>query len=129
MSASFPVEAKFHTFKPTVVPQPPPIEEPELDEFRERGRDGLVGAGGRIRAGGGDRGRSAADHLAADGCGSGIFFNALAAAQAMPSDEELDEMVREMIRPLLKAWLDDNLPVLVERLVRAEIERVARGGR
>jgi cell pole-organizing protein PopZ len=30
---------------------------------------------------------------------------------------------------MLKQWLDDNLPVLVERLVRAEIERVARGGR
>jgi uncharacterized protein len=56
-------------------------------------------------------------------------FSALAAAQVLPSDEELDEMVREMIRPMLKAWLDDNLPVLVERLVRAEIERVARGGR
>lgn len=56
-------------------------------------------------------------------------FSALAAAQVLPSDEQLDEMVREMIRPMLKAWLDDNLPVLVERLVRAEIERVARGGR
>ena len=28
---------------------------------------------------------------------------------------------------MLKAWLDDNLPALVERLVRAEIERVSRG--
>ena len=34
-----------------------------------------------------------------------------------------------MIRPLLKTWLDENLPSMVERLVRAEIERVARGGR
>jgi hypothetical protein len=38
-------------------------------------------------------------------------------------------MVREMLKPMLKAWLDDNLPILVERLVRTEIERVARGGR
>jgi cell pole-organizing protein PopZ len=30
---------------------------------------------------------------------------------------------------MLKTWLDDNLPVIVERLVRVEIERVARGGR
>ncbi len=30
---------------------------------------------------------------------------------------------------MLKDWLDDNLPTMVERLVRAEIERVARGGR
>lgn len=41
----------------------------------------------------------------------------------------LNEIVRDMLRPMLKGWLDDNLPVLVERLVRAEIERVARGGR
>ena len=34
-----------------------------------------------------------------------------------------------MLRPMLKAWLDENLPAMVERLVRAEIERVARGGR
>jgi uncharacterized protein len=41
----------------------------------------------------------------------------------------LDEITRECLRPLLKAWLDDNLPGLVERLVREEIERVARPGR
>ncbi len=56
-------------------------------------------------------------------------FNALIASRFLPSDEALTDMVRETIRPMLKAWLDDNLPVLVERLVRAEIERVARGGR
>jgi cell pole-organizing protein PopZ len=39
----------------------------------------------------------------------------------------LDDLVKEMLRPMLKAWLDDNLPSLVERLVRAEIERVSRG--
>ena len=36
----------------------------------------------------------------------------------------IEEMVREEIRPLLKAWLDANLPALVERQVRVEIERV-----
>ena len=41
----------------------------------------------------------------------------------------IEEMAREMLRPMLKQWLDDNLPVMVERLVRSEIERVARGGR
>ncbi len=56
-------------------------------------------------------------------------FSALIASQHLPSDEALRDMAREMLRPMLKAWLDDNLPVLVERLVRAEIERVARGGR
>jgi cell pole-organizing protein PopZ len=36
----------------------------------------------------------------------------------------LEDIVREEIRPMLKAWLDANLPSLVERLVSAEIERV-----
>ena len=39
----------------------------------------------------------------------------------------LEDVVKEMLRPMLKAWLDDNLPRIVERLVRMEIERVARG--
>ncbi|MBV9114205.1 MAG: DUF2497 domain-containing protein [Hyphomicrobiales bacterium] len=39
----------------------------------------------------------------------------------------LEDVVKEMLRPLLKTWLDDNLPQIVERLVRMEIERVARG--
>jgi cell pole-organizing protein PopZ len=41
----------------------------------------------------------------------------------------LEDLVQEMMRPMLKDWLDDNLPGLVERMVRAEIERVSRGGR
>jgi uncharacterized protein len=36
----------------------------------------------------------------------------------------VEDIVREELRPLLKGWLDANLPPLVERLVRAEIERV-----
>jgi cell pole-organizing protein PopZ len=38
-----------------------------------------------------------------------------------------DDLAREMLRPMLKSWLDDNLPALVERIVKAEIERVSRG--
>jgi cell pole-organizing protein PopZ len=37
----------------------------------------------------------------------------------------LEDMVRDEMRPMLKEWLDTNLPPLVERIVRAEIERVA----
>lgn len=40
----------------------------------------------------------------------------------------IEDVVREEVRPLLKAWLDQHLPELVERLVRAEIERVVRRG-
>lgn len=39
----------------------------------------------------------------------------------------LDQMAEEMLRPMLQDWLDNNLPQLVERLVREEIERIARG--
>ncbi len=36
----------------------------------------------------------------------------------------IEDLVREEVRPLLKSWLDANLPALVERVVRTEIERV-----
>jgi uncharacterized protein len=39
-------------------------------------------------------------------------------------DHPLDDLVRETLRPMLQAWLDENLPELVERLVKAEIARV-----
>lgn len=54
-------------------------------------------------------------------------FNSLAQTVLVQNSLTLDDLVREMLRPMLKAWLDDNLPNMVERLVRAEIERVARG--
>jgi cell pole-organizing protein PopZ len=54
-------------------------------------------------------------------------FNSLAHTVLVQNARTLEDLVREMLRPLLKTWLDDNLPGLVERLVRAEIERVSRG--
>ena len=56
-------------------------------------------------------------------------FQTLSASVSLANAEAMERMTREMLRPMLKQWLDDNLPVMVERLVRAEIERVARGGR
>ncbi|MQB09495.1 DUF2497 domain-containing protein [Agrobacterium sp. ICMP 6402] len=41
----------------------------------------------------------------------------------------IEDLAAEMLRPMLQDWLEDNLPTLVERLVREEIERVARGSR
>ena len=38
----------------------------------------------------------------------------------------LEDMALELMRPLLKTWLDQNLPDVVERLVQKEIERIAR---
>jgi uncharacterized protein len=54
-------------------------------------------------------------------------FNALSASIALQNSGRIEAMTRDMLRPMLKSWLDDNLPGLVERLVRAEIQRVARG--
>jgi cell pole-organizing protein PopZ len=54
-------------------------------------------------------------------------FSTLAQTALPQNARSLEDLVREMLRPLLKAWLDENLPGMVERLVRSEIERVARG--
>lgn len=54
-------------------------------------------------------------------------FNTLAQTVLVQNARTLEDLVREMLRPMLKSWLDENLPGMVERLVRAEIERVARG--
>lgn len=59
----------------------------------------------------------------------GNAFNALAHTVLANNGRTLDDLVKEMLRPMLKVWLDDNLPTIVERLVRSEIERVSRGGR
>lgn len=48
----------------------------------------------------------------------------------VPAHERtLEGLVKEMLRPMLKTWLDDNLPRLVEDLVRQEIERISRQSR
>ena len=56
-------------------------------------------------------------------------FETLAATIMAQNAAMVEESIRGMLRPMLKSWLDDNLPVIVEKLVRTEIERVARGGR
>jgi cell pole-organizing protein PopZ len=54
-------------------------------------------------------------------------FNSLAHMVLSNNARTLEDLVKEMLRPMLKSWLDDNLPGLVERIVKAEIERVSRG--
>ena len=57
----------------------------------------------------------------------GRAFNMLSQTVLSENARTLEDLVQEMLKPMLKMWLDDNLPPLVERLVRNEIERVARG--
>jgi uncharacterized protein len=54
-------------------------------------------------------------------------FGALAHTVLVQNAKTLEDLVKEMLRPMLQHWLDNNLPTMVERLVRQEIERVARG--
>jgi cell pole-organizing protein PopZ len=56
-------------------------------------------------------------------------FSALAHTILAQNARTLEDLVSEMLRPMLKDWLDENLPMLVERLVQEEIQRVARGRR
>ena len=94
---------------PTVVWRRPQVEGERPAESPERNEEGLMSP--------------EATEAAA------LSFGALSANLAVRSAELADEMVRETLRPMLKQWLDENLPPIVERLVRAEIQRVARGGR
>jgi cell pole-organizing protein PopZ len=54
-------------------------------------------------------------------------FGRLGTARVASQPQTVEDLMKEMLRPMLKVWLDDNLPALVERLVKAEIERVTRG--
>lgn len=56
-------------------------------------------------------------------------FDRLANAMVSGDAPKLDAAVEDVLRPMLKTWLDNNLPQMVERLVREEIERVTRGRR
>jgi len=99
--------------EPEPIPEPPapppPPPEPVLQVVRapEPGPEALVSP-------------------ATDASVSGAF-NLLAHTVLTQNARTLEDLVKEMLRPMLKTWLDDNLPAVVERLVRAEIERVSRG--
>jgi uncharacterized protein len=88
-------------------PEPPPLPPPPRAPRYDAGERGLV---------------SAATSAVVDSA-----FNSLAQTVLVQNGRTLEDLVREMLRPMLKTWLDDNLPSMVERLVRAEIERVSRG--
>ncbi|CAL4867429.1 hypothetical protein MMA231_01684 [Asticcacaulis sp. MM231] len=57
-------------------------------------------------------------------------FGALTSNLLVPhSDRTLEDVVKELLRPQLQAWLDENLPGIVEEQVRLEVERIARQSR
>jgi hypothetical protein len=69
------------------------------------------------------------EHLVGDPAAwsAASHFEKLERGILMPAaGRTLEDVVRELLRPMMKAWLDDNLPSIVEQQVAAEIERVAR---
>jgi len=102
--AAMPVAMAREPAPPEPEPAPPAPEAP--DSF-----DGLV----------------APAVAAATTAALGQLLRAVAAERSAPvhrGGPSIEDVVREELRPLLKSWLDQHLPPLVERLVRAEIERV-----
>jgi uncharacterized protein len=87
-----------------------PDEEPDVLELSERadGHEGLVSE---------DAAAASRQSLAA--------LSALRQREAAPADGgPLEAVVRDMLRPILKDWLDENLPQIVEELVTREISRI-----
>lgn len=66
--------------------------------------------------------------LVSDMAGAAVSaaFENLSSTILSANARTLEDLVKDMLRPMLKSWLDQNLPVMVERLVRQEIERVVR---
>jgi cell pole-organizing protein PopZ len=96
--------------EPAPPPPPPPLPEPALASAfsRDEVADNLVG-----------------DHAAGLAASA---FGSLSSALLMPKDgRTLEDVVRELLRPLLKEWLDQNLPRIVEAKVEEEVHRIARG--
>jgi hypothetical protein len=94
------------------APEPEPAYEPAP---ARGGYDGLVGDTAAASAASAFAGLAASfkkpDPLETSGGGSG---------------PTVDELARQLLRPMLKDWLDTNLPAIVEAAVRKEVERIAR---
>ncbi|WP_256801455.1 DUF2497 domain-containing protein [Mangrovibrevibacter kandeliae] len=110
-------------------PAAPDEDEDEANVFAsaEAGEDSAVASGEAPVHGPGLLAQASA--LLSEQAGQQVAasFDQLALAIREGQMRSLEPMAREMLRPMLQEWLDDNLPHIVERLVREEIERMARG--
>jgi cell pole-organizing protein PopZ len=100
-----------------------------FEESTEKSEASLEAPRPHLDSGAGARGEDDRPQLLSRETSSAVdsAFNTLAQTVLVQNARTLEDLVREMLRPMLKTWLDDNLPGMVERLVRAEIERVSRG--
>jgi uncharacterized protein len=108
-------------------PTPPPALPPDEDDMSDWAVLPEESAASTPKRSSAPSGESllAAEASRAVSASFGSLANTILAANA----RTLDDLVQEMLRPMLKDWLDTNLPAVVERLVQAEIERVSRGNR
>ncbi len=53
-----------------------------------------------------------------------VLASVAASAPPPPAYNPLEEMIREMLRPILKQWLDEHLPAIVDEHVKREIHRI-----
>ena len=99
---------------PVLIPEPPAALPEELPDLVPNLVDD-------------DGGLLAPEAAAAASSSVGALLRSISqerSSQVYRGGPTIEDLVREEIRPLLKAWLDQHLPPMVERLVRQEIERV-----
>lgn len=107
---------------PEPEPEPEPIPEPEPEEVMEIDMQDRVEEPQPLASEADNLLTQRAEAAALDG------FKELAAKTAIDSISgvTIEHIVREEIRPMLRVWLDSNLPSIVERLVQEELDRVAK---
>jgi len=104
--------------EPEPMPEPLPPEEPKMPEPLDL--DSLVSP---------QTANTAASTLASLANTVQIERAAAAPSSYTPlgnGGRTLESMVMELMKPMLRAWLDENLPPIVDRLVQKEVERIAR---
>jgi cell pole-organizing protein PopZ len=100
--------------EPVAEPEPEPVREPEPEPVRPVEP---VVADGRLVS-------DEVEQVSAATI-SGLTAALASSARIGDGDQTLEQLVKDVLRPILKEWLDANLPGMVERIVREEVERIA----
>lgn len=104
---------------PVRKPEPPPSPEPVIEiDLRDAEPEPVSR----------DRDSILTDHAANAALQgfSSLLGNVAVDRGAHPGGITLEDIVRELMKPMLRDWLDQNLPPMIEKLVREELERLAR---
>lgn len=89
--------------EPEDEPLPPPVQFTDDSIFTEHAQEAAVSGFARL-----------AGNIAID------------RRRATMEGVTLEDVVKDMLQPMLREWLDDNLPGIIERLVEKELEKLAR---